>query len=99
LLAKLPIFRIHQPLYHFSYKVYEVTPANQYEYHLLKEWEHVIDHWDGLKRKGSSRVMVAPAQQTAYESFLTGTKIAHRVIIDDVEVYVFLQTLITTYCV
>jgi Carboxypeptidase activation peptide len=73
-----------------SYKVYEVTPANNDEYLMLKEWETVnsVDHWDGLRRKGTSRVMVAPDQTENYEGFLVANNISHRLVIDDVEVKV-----------
>jgi Carboxypeptidase activation peptide len=57
---------------------------------MLKEWETVnsVDHWDGLRRKGRSRVMVAPDQTANYEGFLVANNISHRLVIEDVEVKV-----------
>jgi hypothetical protein len=64
-----------------------VTPADIADYEVMKEWESVqgIDYWDGLKRKGDSRVMVSPEQQAQFESFMIFHGITHKVIIPDVE--------------
>jgi Carboxypeptidase activation peptide len=70
-----------------GYQVWEVTPKTTDEFDVLKEWEVVpgVDYGDSLSRRGTSKVIVAPEVQQQYETFLTLNRIAHEVVIADLE--------------
>jgi len=62
-----------------------VEPATIAQWEILKEWEDEVDYWDGCKRYGESRVMVAPNLQAKYETYLSFHGIKYRMIVPDVE--------------
>nr|XP_019537524.2 carboxypeptidase B-like [Aedes albopictus]XP_019931988.2 carboxypeptidase B-like [Aedes albopictus] len=66
-----------------NFKVFKIDLASQEQHALLKRWEDVegVDFWDRAGR----RVMIHPELQKHFENFLVANKIAHEVIIEDVE--------------
>lgn len=70
-------------MYFFSYKVYKLEFTTREQQAQLKRWEDVegVDFWD----RAGHRVMIHPELQQTFEKFLVANKIAHEVIIQDVE--------------
>nr|AAT36733.1 carboxypeptidase B [Aedes aegypti] len=66
-----------------DYKVYKLEFTTREQQAQLKRWENVegVDFWD----RAGHRVMIHPELQQTFEKFLVANKIAHEVIIQDVE--------------
>jgi len=68
-----------------SYKLYAVVCQQQRDVQSLMTWEHELDFWSLPGLHKTSKILVDPSRQSAFEAFLSDENFNYTILIENVQ--------------